>query len=369
MDNETVAQSLAELRQLATRFLPAAEVASLTFQRPPTVGFSGSPVWLLACEQTGPRYVLKQLPAAVSPAQIAWTHGLALQLVAGELTQVPVPLPLLTGVECEQQPGRFAITAAGQHWQCLPFRPGQAIASPTPSDVLAAVTCLARLHQAAAGFRMAMPHARQTGWQLRISQFNQLAHEGLAGPLAGLVSHSGTACAARTRLLRVRREAAVLLAAIDCQKLASRLAGRRCEGPVQPVLRDCWWAHVLFETAAEGSRVSGIIDLDAAGIDTPAVDLARLLGSWQLEGGDPSPPLATRWPQAVKRYVEICQPAGNFLADIQVLHDTAVICGLDRWCRWLFSEGREFPDLHRVADRLEALLRALPAAISRLERV
>jgi Ser/Thr protein kinase RdoA (MazF antagonist) len=369
MDNETAAQSLAELRQLATRFLPAAEVVSLTFQKPPTTGFSGSPVWLLACQQTGPRYVLKQLPAAVPPAQIAWSHGLAFHLAAAELTQVPVPLPLLTSVDCAQTKGRFAVDAAGQYWQCLPFRPGRAIAIPTPSNALTAVTCLARLHQAAAGFRMAMSQPRQTGWQRRISQLTQLAHEGLAGPPAGVVRHSDTLSDASARLLRVRSEAAAFLATIDCQQLASRLDGRWCAGVVQPVLRDCWWAHLLFETTADDSRVTGIIDLDAAGIDTPAVDVARLLGSWQLEAADPSPPLAARWPQAVQRYVEICRPAGDFPADIQVLHDTAVICGLDRWCRWLFSEGREFPDLQRVAARLEGLLRALPAAITRRERV
>ena len=358
-----------EGEQLAACFLPVAELRHLTAHQPPVAGLSGSRVWLLVSKQSGPRYVLKQLPAAVPLSQIAWTHCLAHQLTAAGLKQVPLPLPLLAITDGEKSTSCFAADAAGEYWQCLPFRRGEAIASPQPEEVLAAVTCLAELHQAAAGFRTVMPFTRQTGLQLRISQLQRLAREGLARPPADLVGHAGTPCAVLQRLLRVRGEAARYMAKVDFQSLATRLDGPGRSSAMQPVLRDCWWPHVLFDHAAAHRKVSGIIDLDAAGIDSPAVDLARLLGSWQLEAADPSPPLAARWPQAVERYHDICQPAGDFPAEVQDLHDTAVICGLDRWCHWLFSECRAFPDLQRVASRMEALLRALPAAISRLERL
>ena len=358
-----------EGEQLAACFLPAAELRHLTAHQPPVAGLSGSRVWLLVNKQSGPRYVLKQLPAAVPPAQIAWTHGLACHLTAAGLKQVPLPLPPLAVAGDEQPIGHFAVDAAGQYWQCLPYLAGEPIADPQPEDVLAAVTCLAELHQAAAGFRTAMPITRQTGWRLRISQLGRLRREGLARPPVGLAGLAGTPLGAWQRLLRVRGEAATCLAPVDFQNLATRLDCRGFPSVVQPVLRDCWWSHVLFDHTMQRRTVSGIIDLDAAGIDTPAVDLARLLGSWQLEAADPSPLLAARWPQAVERYREICQPAGDFPADLQVLHDTAVICGLDRWCHWLFSECRVFPDLDRVTARMEALLRALPAAIDRLQRL
>lgn len=46
--------------------------------------------------------------------------------------------------------------------------------------------------------------------------------------------------------------------------------------PIQPVLRDVWRAHVLFTD----DRVTGLIDLSAAGSDHVVVDAARLLRSW-----------------------------------------------------------------------------------------
>src|SRR4029079_8505162 len=50
--------------------------------------------------------------------------------------------------------------------------------------------------------------------------------------------------------------------------------------PVQPCIRDIWHDHVLFT----GNDVTGIIDFGAMDVDTPATDVARLLGS--LVGDD-----------------------------------------------------------------------------------
>src|SRR5690606_16325809 len=61
-----------------------------------------------------------------------------------------------------------------------------------------------------------------------------------------------------------------------------------------PSWRDLWHDHVLFQENA----VTGLIDPSAARTDTPAVDLARLLGSFL---GNPSP----RWQTAFAMYSEI----------------------------------------------------------------
>ena len=45
--------------------------------------------------------------------------------------------------------------------------------------------------------------------------------------------------------------------------------------PLQPCIRDIWHDHILFT----GNRVTGIVDFGALDIDTPATDIARLLGS------------------------------------------------------------------------------------------
>lgn len=357
---------LAEIRRLAACFLPAAEAANVTIAQPPAFGFSGSPVRLIGLEQTGPRYVLKRLPTAVPPEQVAWTQQLARHLAAAGVATVPVPLPARTATGFPEPSRQFAADSAGRLWQCLSFRPGEPIAKPAAGEVVAAVTALAELHRAAARFPIPTPVSRPTGWQTRMQQFERLADTGFAVPTAKPNRLSVGDEDIRQRLLQAGREAAAAFACGGGHRLASRLASSRPARNLQPVLRDCWWPHLLFDKTAAGRCVSGLIDLDAAAVDAPAVDLARLLGSWQLESGGPAQRLRDRWPEAFRQYAVLARPAGDFPTDVQLLHDTAVICGLDRWCDWLFRERREFPDLPRVAGRIEALARALPAALARL---
>ncbi len=365
MDNETAEQAPPEVRQVAARFLPAAEAASLTIQKPPTIGFSGAAVWLLSPADGSPRYVLKQLPAGLPPDQIGWTHLLAQHLArVGVSTQ----LPLRAGIHPLTQAGHVAIDRQGRLWQCLSYLPGRPIATPTSAEVLAAVTTLATVHRAASEFVQPPPLPRLTGWQTRVLQLEQLAVAGFPRPPAEPAGQADGQ-AAWPELASISQRANECFFAMGGPQLAARLAAQTFPRPLQPVLRDCWWAHLLFEPAPGGSRVSGIIDLDAAGIDTPAVDLARLLGSWQLEAGDPEISLVERWPAAFDCYVSLCRPAGDFPTDVQLLHDTAVVCGLDRWLHWLFREQRNFADFSRVTCRIQALLRALPAALARLQRV
>ena len=363
MDNETAEQSPPEVRRLAAHFLPASEAASLTIQKPPTVGFSGAAVWLLSPAGGPPRYVLKQLPAGLPPDQIGWTQLLAQHLARAG---VSTPLPLQAGKHPLTQAGHVAIDRQGQLWQCLTYLPGRAVSRPTEAEVLAAVATLAMLHRAASQFHQRPPLPRPTGWQTRVRQLKQLAATGFPRPTAASSQLAGDQAAWR-ELASISQQANECFFATAGPQLVARLAPEKFPQPLQPVLRDCWWAHLLFEPAPGGTRVSGIIDLDAAGIDTPAVDLARLLGSWQLESGVPTASLTESWPAAFDCYVSSGRPAGDFLADVQRLHDTAVVCGLDRWLHWLLRDGREFPDFSRAITRIRALLRALPAALARLQ--
>lgn len=366
MDKETAEQSPAEVRQLATRFLPAAEAATLTIQKPPQAGFSGAGVWLLSPADGSPRYVLKQLPPALTPDHIAWTHLFAQHLGRQGGGVIPQPLPSRKTVGLADQTGSLATDQQGRLWQCLSYLPGRPIATPTSAEVLAAVTTLATVHLAASEFAQPHPLPRPTGWQTRVQQLKRLAVAGFQRPPAASKGRALDQAVWR-ELASISRQANECFVATGGPQLAARLAAETFPRPRQPVLRDCWWTHLLFAPAPGGTRVSGIIDLDAAGIDTPAVDLARLLGSWQLEAGDPEGRLVERWPAAFDCYVRCCRPAGDFPTDVQLLHDTAVVCGLDRWLHWLFREQRNFPDFSQVTSRIQALLRALPAALARLQ--
>jgi homoserine kinase type II len=117
----------------------------------------------------------------------------------------------------------------------------------------------------------------------------------------------------------------------------------------QPCLCDVWHDHVLFD----GDRVTGVIDYAAAKFDHVAVDLARLLGS--LVPDDPA-----RTEAALRAYEAILPlPEPELVA---LLDRAGVVVGVTNWLRWLYHDGRPFPDRRAVAARLEGL-------VGRLERL
>jgi len=134
------------------------------------------------------------------------------------------------------------------------------------------------------------------------------------------------------------------------------------------VLRDVWCDHVLFAGVADGASrppppvVSGLIDLHAAGIDTPATDLARLFGSWDPGPGRRGERLTDRWPEAFAAYERVRPLAAEERRLVGLLHAAGVIAGLDRWFRWTLDEGRTFPDDSRAVARIDRLLTELPCA-------
>jgi Ser/Thr protein kinase RdoA (MazF antagonist) len=167
-------------------------------------------------------------------------------------------------------------------------------------------------------------------------------------------------------------DAAVVARLDEAIEVFDRAGGRRvlervaaAEGEplaLQPVLRDVWSDHVLF--ADGGERVSGFIDYHAAGIDSPATDLARLLGSWSLAGDCREPALVDAWRNAIEAYERVRPLAPAERRLVPWLHATGVILGLDNWFRWTLEERRTFPDAGRVHERIGRLVVALGAAIA-----
>ena len=132
---------------------------------------------------------------------------------------------------------------------------------------------------------------------------------------------------------------------------------------LQPVLRDVWCDHVLFADA-RSDDLTAIVDLHAAGIDTPATDLARLMGSWDSPAEREHLSLLDRWSEAIAAYERV-RPLSRMEAEwIPFLHGTGVVFGLDNWFRWTLEEQRVFPDTRRMLDRIDRLLKELPGAIA-----
>ena len=301
------------------------------------------------------RFVLKSFHAAASVEHARFIHRLVKHLRAEGLTQVPEVMPTTDG-------DTVVADAAGRLWELARFMPGVAVPCPTPTQAAAAATTLARLHRAAADLPgYATCQGFSPGVARRIEQARHLLAMPWSRRRAALAQTANQSAAD----VVARFDAAITIFA-DCggPAFVERVAAmppRQCWRQV--VLRDVWCDHVLF--ADRGcDDVTAILDLHAAGIDTPATDLARLLGSWQVPPGRWSCSLSNRWPEAIAAY-EVVRPLSGLEASlIPFLHTTAVVFGLDNWFRWILDERRMFADPQRVLARIEGLLQELPAALA-----
>jgi Ser/Thr protein kinase RdoA (MazF antagonist) len=191
----------------------------------------------------------------------------------------------------------------------------------------------------------------------RIEQAGRMLSEpwhSVATP-GGAVTSLGDAMAARlVRATAIARETGLSGA------LQRVMAERAMPAMLQAVVRDLWSSHVLFATD-EPTRVAGIVDFHAAAVDTPATDLARLLGSW-CRG--PAIPLDDACREDLAAYESIRPLTTEEHRLVPWLDATATIFGLDNWFRWTLDEQREFPDARRMLARIDWLLQELPAAIA-----
>ncbi len=270
---------------------------------------------------------------------------------------LPVPLPALDGRTVHELGGRL--------WEVAPWLAGEsergwepedlAHPHPQPDRVRAGFAALGAFHQALNVDRTRGP---SPGILNRLSELDGW----LAGGLPGL------------KFLLDRRwlpgsianeaETGTGTENDPCRELARRWVERASElGPrlieplrrasglsvaLQPCLRDARPDHFLFE----GSRLTGLVDFGAMGIETVAADLARLLTEWT--GND-----RTLRALALRAYDEVrpLEPVETALID--VFEDAAALLGAGRWIGWHFIEGRTFSDPRAVLRGIERGLKRL----------
>jgi len=367
----------APCRQLCRHWFAAAPLHVAAFPAP---GFSGADVFRVERADTGERFVLKRFAASATPRHAAWVHALAGHLRSAGIDEVP--RVCVVADRSAAAGGTLVADRDGAVWEMIEFKRGAAVESPTAAEAAAAAVVLARVHAAAARLpgwtaatapspglvrRIERCHAlRADPWSRRLTRLS-------AAGVARDAADPALALAVAERLVA----AAETFAAVGGERFLAGMA-RLDPAPLslQPVLRDVWCDHVLFADRSGGSEgvaagadggpcraVSGIIDLHAAGIDTPAADLARLLGSWTAPAGRGAGGLVDRWPEPLAAYEAVRPIAADEREAIGVLHAAGVVASLDNWFRWILEEGRHFPSGPRVLARIDRLLGALADAV------
>ena len=349
------------IKKIACHFFDPAQATDMTV-RPAEAGLSGSQTYILKHLQTGSKHVLKQLPSDLSIDQIRWTQALADFVNRHGHTLLPVSLDHHEqNKQCVDTPSKIAIHCDGTMWQCLGYIVGLPCKTPRPDQISLATEALADFHQKASIFQMP-PSRTLSGWHRRVLQLRTLLVS-LRSPRVDNTVIGAT----HTELHVLYKKFFQRIRSPKFTATIQHALSYTMPDVHQPVLRDCHWNHVLFSDSDD--CVTGFIDIDAAGWDDPAVDISRLLGSWQLENPQSEEWLVDLWPDAFKQYLTSVNAGADFPSRVQVLHDTAILCGIDRWFTWLFTENRYFANMEQVSQRITLLLNAAPAAIRRLEHL
>lgn len=341
------------VQDICSRFLPGAQLEITPLRGS---GFSGARVSLVraADRERHTTFVCKAFADGVDESRARWIHRLMRGLREAGVTEVP-------GVAATATGDTVVADRGGGLWELVEFRVGASTDAPTQGQSQAALEALARLHVAAARLPGPGPAA---GLPPCLQRRILMAERMLSRPWASLrrltdqrASRPGSRLAEK---VGPRLDAATRVFAAAGPRLLRWVAD--LEPPVlglQPVIRDVWADHVLF--TAGGETVGGIIDYHAATIDSPATDLARLLGSWRPPGT--MRPYFAAWGATLAAYYRIRPLGGMERQLVPVLAATGVLFGLDNWFRWLLEEDRRFLRQDLVLRRIDRLLDDLPAAL------
>ena len=285
------------------------------------------------------RWCLRRWPAGTNARRIAALHRFVEWLWSSGADVVARPV--------KSRGGQSLLSMGGHLWQVEPWLPGQADfhRNPAPTRLQAVMRLLARMHQLAAAYRA--PATDQTWFGPATTGPSNVVRE--RQTLLERWSRGGFALAeqavqrgSRTaEPLGLPELAAGVIAA--SRRLADRVLGElsRAAGwqvPLLPVLRDVWHDHVLWT----GDRVTGLIDLSAAGRETVAADLSRLLGSLV---GDEMP----AWQTAMNEYRQLRALTPEEESLVPILDRSGVLLSAMNWIdrHYLQNSG----SLHQPAAR------------------
>lgn len=303
-------------------------------------GLSGARIWRVEIE--GAYFALRQWPPNhPSPERLRFIHLVLEHTYSHGFHKIPVPL--------RTRGGESFVDRAGRLWEFAPWLVGENRyeSEANREKQAAALRVLAQFHLASASIRHGKSaigktslHAASPGLTDRQSRLDELT-------------------SATIDSLRVAVERHTVGGAIDALAhsivpflpLASATAKPILDSavslslPLQPCLRDIWHGNLLFT----GDEVTGIVDFGAMQVDSPALDVARLLGS--MAGDD-----VDSWRLGVATYEDLRPLTREEHLAVRAADASGVVLGCVNWLRWLYVEQRQFGDLSAVELRINKLL-------------
>ncbi len=303
---------------------------AITSARPMNGGLSGARVWRCISSAHGALCLRRWSPTHPTPARLQFLHD-ALEHACARVQFLPRIY--------RDQLGNSFWSVDGCLWELTQWLPGEAnyLTRPTSAKLDSAIDSVALLHEIWSDYlheSSPSPSVQQRitmlgEWLAKRDLVERVGAE-LRGPI------ESAACMSTIQLLHSRGPQLL----DELQRVASDCVR------LQPVLRDLWSDHLLFED----DRVSGIIDFGAMRIDEPATDLARMLGSLHPFEFD-------KRMAAIDRY-NLQRPAHPVSAThVDLLDRSASLLTALQWLQWLVLERRKFAiDGNKLMERWQTAL-------------
>ena len=314
-------------------------------------GLSGAQFWRITAARG--TLIFRRWPIEhPAPDQLRFIHAVLDHAARNGIAFIPRPLRTTAG--------ESFVNYAGHLWELTPWLPGAADYERAPSrkKLHAALEALARFHVATANFpRQAAPGfaGGSNAVTRHLARLHELSSGGLIDLSRSITDTTWPDLAPLARQFVAELPRVVPRAIAQLEPLANAPL------PLQPCIRDIWHDHVLFT----GDTVTGIIDFGSVDIDTPATDIARLLGS--LASCTPLPfreglwegssPRINTWDEGLAAYSAIRPLSADESRAARALDTSGTILAGCNWIRWIYIDGRQFENREQVINRFRKIVR------------
>lgn len=306
-------------------------------------GFSGAKIWRVSIP--GQNLCLRRWPQSHPTIEgLSKIHGLLRHAYEQGCEALSVPLATRTG--------ESYFVNEDHLWELSPWMPGEAnyMSQPNRDKLETAMQTLAQFHNAALSFGSHATNEQEIspGLHQRLNLLRALQQ----GELEKLWKSLQTSEDSDLRDVALELLEGISHSLVKATNRLEQLAQLRL--PQQWCIRDVRHDHLLFT----GDRVTGLIDFGAAAIDNVSGDIARLLGSMVNDCQE-------SWQTGIQAYCQIRPLSNEERQAIAGFDEGGVIASAANWVRWLYVEGRAFPQVHALHAQLVWLRNRLQAMAAR----